>query len=163
MYPFDEHSLETMISLIGPSVYRLAFSLCKNKYDADDVYQEVFIAYLRNKPSFVNEHHARGWFFKVCHNACKKLWRNPFYKKTESFEESFYQVDTTERADYKPLYRALSQLSINYRVVIHLFYFEEYSTLEISEILNVNDSTIRTRLSRARQQLKEILGSDVDV
>ena len=44
-----------------------------------------------------------------------------------------------------------------YRIVIHLFYYEEYSTAEIAEMLRMNESTVRTRLRRARMKLKEVL------
>lgn len=160
MFSFEEVKLEDMIHLFGPSVYRMAFSLCKNRSDADDVYQEVFIAYLQNQPSFVNEHHAKAWFLKVCSNACKKIWRQPFFAKTEPFDETFHHLEESKKRDYEPLYQALQKLPLKYRVVLHLFYFEEYTTLEMSDILGVNESTLRTRLSRGRSALKDLLGSD---
>lgn len=150
-------NLQEMIHAHSASIYRLAFAITRSHSDADDVTQEVFISYLRNKPVFENERHARAWFLKVASNASKKVFRNPFYNTTDSFDEAFHNLPKQEQQDYEPLYKAIGKLPKKYRTVIHLFYFEEYSTLEMSEILNINESTLRTQLARARDQLKKFM------
>lgn len=157
MSRFDERQLTQLMNQFGADVYRFAFSLTKNRSDADDIYQEVFIAYAKNTPTFENDRHAKSWLFTVTSNACKKLWRNPFYSRTEVFDETFHHASQEEKADYTELYEAIQKLSYKNRLVIHLFYFEEYQTKEIAEITGDQESTIRTRLTRARRILKEHL------
>ena len=144
---------------ISQMVYRLAFALTKAKVDADDVYQEVFLSYLKKPPSFESMDHQKAWFIVVTKNACKKLWRSPLYRfKVDELAEQ--QVVHSETEDYSLLYEVLKGLSLADRTLIHLHYFEGYSLQEVSSILQINYATVRKQMSRARQKLKVIYERD---
>ncbi len=148
-----------VIKFYSNMVYRLAFARTGTKYDADEIFQEVFLRYIRKQPVFENEGHRKAWFIKVTVNCSKKLWGSAWKRKIVPLEETVL-FETKEDID---LYNELQQLPAKYREVIHLFYYEDMSTEEIAEVLERKNSTVRTQLTRARALLKNILKEDYDV
>ncbi|HBN57236.1 MAG TPA: RNA polymerase subunit sigma-24 [Lachnospiraceae bacterium] len=144
---------ESVIRQYSDLVYRLAYARAGNRQDADEIYQEVFLRYLKKHPDLENDTHTKAWFIRVTVNCANSLWRSPWKRYRELAEDDLI-LETRETTD---LSRALKKLPPNYREVIHLFYYEDLSTDEISRILNRKKSTVRTQLTRARQRLKEIL------
>lgn len=149
-------SIDDIISTYGNMVYRLAFSRTRNKSDADDIFQEVFLRLLKNDPTFENEEHRKAWLIRVTINCSKKLWASAWMKRTQPLNDEI--VFETEEDTY--LHLELKKLPIKYRTVLHLFYYEDLSIDEISNILKKKPSTIRTQLTRGRRKLKEILKED---
>lgn len=134
-------------------VYRLAFSQMKNKDDADDVYQDVFLRYLKANPCFENAEHEKAWFIRVTLN-CSKTNLKSFWKtKVAELDESF----EAEPVNCEDLAFALNKLSKKHRAVIHLFYYEDMSTVEIADALRLKEGNVRMMLTRARRELKKIL------
>jgi RNA polymerase sigma-70 factor (ECF subfamily) len=154
-----DNSIENIIDTYSNMVYRLAFSRTRNKSDADDIFQEVFLRYIKNNFTFENEEHRKAWLIRVTINCSKNLWASAWVKKTQALDENI--IFETEEGTY--LHHELMKLPIKYRTVIHLFYYEDLSVEEISNILQRKSSTIRTQLTRARRILKEILKEDYDV
>lgn len=130
----DNDCLENVIKNYSNMVYKLAFSQTRNKYDADDIFQEVFLRYMSKKPTFHTEEHRKAWFIRVTINCCKKIWTSSWYKKTVPLDETI--VFEMEEENY--LHKELQKLPIKYRAVIHLFYYEDLSIEEISNILKKN-------------------------
>ncbi len=146
----EENNYQLTVEEYGNMVYRLAFFYTNSKYDADDIYQDVFFKYLQNKKQFKNEEHKKAWLIKVTINSCKKLWLSSWKRKTDLLSEEI-KFETEEDIG---LYNEIKKLPKKYRVVIHLFYYEQYSIKEIGLILKQKESTIRTWLTRARKLLK---------
>jgi len=146
----EENNYQLTVEEYGNMVYRLAFFYTNSKYDADDIYQDVFFKYLQNKRQFKNEEHKKAWLIKVTINSCKKLWLSSWKRKTDLLSEEI-KFETEEDIG---LYNEIKKLPKKYRVVIHLFYYEQYSIKEIGLILKQKESTIRTWLTRARKLLK---------
>jgi len=155
--------LENVVKAYSDMVYRLAFSQTRNKSDADDIFQEVFLRYIRKMPQFETEEHRKAWLIRVTVNCCKKMWMSSWYKKIASFISSLDEIITFEMKEETNLHYELQKLPMKYRAVIHLFYYEDLNIEEISKALNQKPSTIRTQLTRARYRLKEILKEDYDV
>ena len=148
-----EDSPEQVIRFYSDMVYRLAFARTGTKHDADDVYEEVFLRYLKKKPKFQSEEHRRAWLIRVTINCSNTFLTSIWQRRTQELPED---LPFREQEDYQ-LYSHLQQLSAKYRSVIHLFYYEEMSVEEISRLLHLKPSTVRTRLTRAREQLRQIL------
>lgn len=165
--------IEKVIRRNSETVYKLAYSLVRTRADADDIYQEVFLRYVRKAPAFESGEHERAWFMRVTINCCKNLWKSPWMQRRSVLEndalerEALYERTACEIADEDQiLIETVRQLPEKYRVVIHLFYYEEMSVEEIGKITKSKASTVRTRLTRARRQLKSMLkekGGDLDV
>lgn len=147
-----------VIEKYSNAVYRMAYSLVKNKYDADDIHQEVFAIYIVKRPKFENAEHERAWFMRVTVNLCKNLWKTAWRQKVVSLDEDFEEnIEMASELKDDGIIDVVRTLPFKYRTVIHLFYYEEFSIKEISDILKMKPSTVRTHLTRARAKLKELL------
>lgn len=140
-------------------VYRLAFARVKNKYDADDILQEVFLRFIKVKEKINNEQHAKALLIRITINCSKSLLTSSWFKRTEPLSESLSvsdkEIDTLD---------AVMRLPQKYRTVIHLHYYMGYSTDEIAAILKSKPSTVKSQLHRARQKLKiDLEGVEVNV
>lgn len=141
------------------TVYRTAFTMCKNVSDAEDITQEVFLKRFSCKNSFDSDEHEKAWMLRVTSNKCKDLFRHMF-RRNVPLEEANIIYETSEES---MVYHAVMELSYGYRIVIHLYYYEEYSVREIGDITGQSESSVQTKLYRARQKLKKILGEELQL
>ncbi|WP_297955773.1 RNA polymerase sigma factor [uncultured Ruminococcus sp.] len=143
------------------TVYRMAFSYCRNKADAEDIMQEVFIRLFNTNADFDDEQKEKSWLLKVTVNKCRDMFRSLRYRyslNSVPLEEAALTYETPEESE---VYHAVMSLPVKYRVVIHLYYYEDYSVREIGAITGNNESAVQTQLYRARKKLKEILGKEL--
>ena len=154
----DDCCHEDIIKIYSGMVYRQAFAYTRNKTDADDIYQEVFLRYIRKNPQFESEEHRKAWLIRVTVNCCKKMSGAAWKNKTVPLEDDIIFESEEENS----LHYELMKLPVKYRTVIHLFYYENYSAEEIGEILKQKPSAVRMTLTRARRKLKEILKEEYD-
>ncbi|MCI7767538.1 MAG: sigma-70 family RNA polymerase sigma factor [Oscillospiraceae bacterium] len=135
------------------SVLRLACAYLKCYAEAEDIAQEVLLKLYRSEVSFESQREERAWLLKVTANLCKNRLRSPWYSKRadidipEEMAEYFPDEEKTALTE-------VMKLPEKYRTPIHLFYCEEYSVKEISEITGIKESTVRTRLQRGRELLR---------
>lgn len=151
------------INKYSDMVYKLAFSMVKNKFDAEDIHQEVFVKYIDKHPVFENMEHEKAWFLRVTINLAKNLWKSTWKQKVTSLLDFEKEEPTAEPTQEDGIIEIVKTLPKKYRIVIHLFYYEDLSMEEIAKVLQLKESTVRTQLTRARQKLKEILKEDMDV
>lgn len=119
---------EKVIRYYSDMVYRLAFARTGTKHDADDVFQEVFLRYVKKKPVFEDEEYRKAWLIRVTINCSNNFWSYLWKKKTQELtDELLFETEETVN-----LYVELQQLPLKYREVIHLFYYENMSLEEIS-------------------------------
>ena len=148
---------EAVIRRYADTVYRLARAYTQNPSDADDIFQEVFLRYIRFAPQFESEEHRKAWLLRVTINRAKShLWKN----RLRSAPDNASAVPFTAPESIE-LHEALQKLPSSYRAVIHLFYFEDCTVEKISTILQRKPATVRTQLTRARRQLAELLQEDI--
>ncbi len=138
-------------------VYRIALSYMGNPHDAQDVSQEVFLRLIQWSGR-VKAGSERAWLSKVTVNCCKNLRTSYGRCNTRELKET----DAVSLSEEVGLTETLMALSGDYRIVLYLFYYEEYSTKEIAKLLRVSQSTVTTRLHRARQQLRELLKEELE-
>ncbi|MBQ8821139.1 MAG: sigma-70 family RNA polymerase sigma factor [Lachnospiraceae bacterium] len=150
-----------MIEKYSNMVYRMAYSMVKTKEDAEDIHQDVFMKYLKKRPEFENEEHAKAWFLRVTVNHCKNFWKSAWMQRMIGLEEGGSFAEKEEVHD--ELIDTVKRLPQKYRAVIHLFYYEDLSIEEMSEVLGEKPSTVRTQLTRARGKLKEMLEEEGNV
>lgn len=144
-------------------VYRISFHYFGNKEDAEDVSQEVFMKLLSSKFDDEADEEIKSWLIRVTTNTCHNLFRNPFRRKRiDMDEEEWGKIadngsSEQDLIDRKIIFDAVLALPEHYRIIVYLYYYEEYSIHQISNILNIKETTIQTRLARARDKLKKIL------
>ena len=144
-------------------VYRISFHYFGNREDAEDVSQDVFIKLYSSKISTKNDEEIKAWLIRVTTNTCHSYFRNPFRRKRIDIDENEIAdiVDTgsseQDIVNRKVVMDAVMSLPEHYRIIVYLFYYEEYSIGQISNILRIKETTIQTRLSRAREKLRSVL------
>ena len=143
------------------SVYRLAFSYLKNSADAEDIVQEVFMKLFSAELKFPDERFEKAWIMTVTANKCRDMLRSLAYKcfhHSVALEDADLIYETPEES---AVYHAVMELPPKYRIVIHLYYYEGYSTAETAKIIGISETAVQTRLYRGRNLLKKSLGEDV--
>lgn len=143
------------------SVYRLAFSYLKNSADAEDIVQEVFMKLFSAELKFPDERSEKAWIMTVTANKCRDMLRSLAYKcfhHSVALEDADLIYETPEES---AVYHAVMELPPKYRIVIHLYYYEGYSTAETAKIIGISETAVQTRLYRGRNLLKKSLGEDV--
>lgn len=138
------------------NLYAVAFNVCKNAEDAEDVVQDTFIQYYALKKEFDSEQHIRAWLIRVAVNKAKNKNRS-FWRRNKMSLEDYMETLSFETPESENVFETVMQLPDKHRTVIHLFYYEDYSVHEISEILKLSESNVKVRLSRGRSLLKQKL------
>lgn len=140
-------------------IYRIALTNTKQRFDAEDIFQEVFLAFFQSQVRFQSEEHIKYWLIRVTVNFCKKHHRSSWQKKRVSLD-SVSELSETMTEEEFAVYDAVCKLPVKYRAVIQLFYFEDMTVDEISSILHLKNSTVKSQLSRARSKLRDMLKGD---
>ena len=155
----DKQEFIRLAELYMDTVYRIARAGSRSDADAEDITQNTFLKLLGRKGSFNGDEHARRWLIKVAVNEGNMLWRKR--KREDCFEtvDTLSVPDDFTEKDHE-LMSALLKLPPKYRQVLQLYYFEDYSSREIAQLLSISDDTVRTRLSRARVMIKKELNHD---
>ena len=148
-----DQALRAMIDRYGDMIFRLAITRVRNRSDAEDICQEVFLRWYTQKAPFESEEHEKAWLIRVTLNCTNTLLTSSWFKRTVPLPETLGIKERSESA----VWSAVMSLSKTDRTLIHLYYYEEYSTAEIAELTQTTEGTVRSRLSRARKRLEEIL------
>lgn len=142
-------------------IFAAAFSVCRNRADADDVVQDTFIRYCSVKKEFSGEEHLKAWLLKVAINRAKDI-RSSFWRRNQVAWEDYMSDLEFEEPEDGHLFEAVMQLPQKYRTAIHLFYYEDYSVAEIAQILHSREGTVKSQLNRGRALLRTMLKEEWD-
>lgn len=140
----------SIVEEYGDMIYRFALHYVKNRADAEDVVQEVLLAYLKH--SHPEKEKLKGWLLKVTKNQCLNLIKK---QKRVVFKEP--EGEIAEFPMDHGLFEALQTLSPLDREIVYLFYQEGYSSKEIGKFVKKSDAAVRKHLERAKKQLKVYL------
>ena len=142
-------------------VYRLAYARTRNHADAEDIYQEVFLKLAKADISFEDQEHVKAWLLRVAINKAKDVTRRFRWKHTVSLEDLNEDIPF-EDPEIGTFFDEVMNLPEKYRVAIHLFYYEDMAVKEIADCLQISEGSVKMRLSRGRDLLKERLTEDDD-
>lgn len=141
------------------NLFAAAFNVCKNAADADDIVQETFLQYYVAKKEFDSEEHIRAWLLRVAINKAKNV-NHSFWRQNKVPLEAYMETLAFETPQEETLFETVMKLPEKYRIIIHLYYYEDYSVLEIAKLMKLTQSNVKVRLSRGRKLLKEALKED---
>ncbi|WP_342434083.1 sigma-70 family RNA polymerase sigma factor [Neobacillus sp. FSL H8-0543] len=157
---------ENIMDEYGDRLTKLSYNYTKDWNLAEDIVQDVFITCYREYENIDKIVSFKAWIFRITINKCKDFLKSSIFKKvvmnsnilrlTKSSELS-PEMSIMKSSEEEFLSTSVLVLPIKYREVITLYYYEELSIEEISEILNINRNTIKTRLNRARMKLKAMM------
>lgn len=145
--------LTEYVRMFHGTLYRLALGYVRNSENAEDICQNAFVKLLGYRGEFESPENCKAWLIRVTINLSKNHLRSKRSVQTEELSESFPAL---EKEEYELLETVMS-LPPKYRAVIHLYYYEGYSVKEIADIIGASVSSVTTRLSRARERLKDML------
>lgn len=155
-----DNRLHEAIQNHSQMVYRLAYARTRNRPDAEDIYQEVFLRFATHEIFFQSAEHQKAWLIRATVNLSINLLRSAWRRRMVPADMSMEREQPAAEMVSDSMNLALDRLPARYRAVIHLFYFEDMSVDEIAKALDMKPSSIRTRLTRGRQRLKTLLTSD---
>ena len=151
--------IQELIERYQNNLFVAAFQICKNREDAEDIVQETFIQYHTSKKEFESEEHIRAWLLRVAINKAKNV-NLTFWRRNKQPLEDYIETLEFETREDGELFETVLHLPEKYRMVIHLFYYEEYTVQEIAKLLKLSESNVKVRLSRGRKLLKDALKED---
>lgn len=153
-----DEQIQGLIEIHSNMVYRLCLIYLKNKEDAEDAFQDIFIKIIEKAPTFLSKEHEKAWIIRVTCNHCKNVLRFMKYRALISYNENIDKID--DKPYDSELLKDILELPLQYRNVLYLYYYEGYNTKEITNILRKKEATIRTWLKRGREKLKILLGGE---
>lgn len=156
-----KQAIQELVALYQNNLFAVAFNVCKNAQDAEDIVQDTFLQYYTMKKEFDSEQHIRAWLIRVAINKAKNANR-AFWRCNKLSLEDYMETLTFETPQSENLFETVMKLPEKYRIVIHLFYYEDYAVREIADILKLSESNVKVRLSRGRCLLKKALKEEWD-
>ncbi|MFD2043018.1 sigma-70 family RNA polymerase sigma factor [Ornithinibacillus salinisoli] len=165
-----EEIIDQLMYEYSDNILHLVYTYVKNRTTAEDLTQDIFIKCYEKFGQFNKQATLKTWLYRIASNHCKDYLRSWHYRKV-TFNEKILdyipskstQVDEEiiSKNEQNSLTKAVMDLPIKYREVVFLHYYEELPLAEISKVTTVNLNTIKTRLKRAKELLKDKMIEEV--
>lgn len=156
--------LDDYIEKHGRRLYGLCRTLCQNPDDADDLYQDTWLKVHQKFDRYNPEYEFEGWLTRICVNTYKDHWRKKklsiifdLFDSQEAKDAVLENAAAKEKEDYSDLRAAVQRLPDKFRLTVLLYYFKELDVEQTARILNIPPGTVKSRLSKARILLKEMI------
>ena len=149
----SEKEIERIMDDYGNTLFRICLIMLGNSHDAEDAVQETLIKYLQKTPDLKDKEHEKAWLIKVSSNKCKDMLRFRARHATIDIESICeFMQDSSDSG----ILEALMTLPEKFRIILVLYYVEQYKTDEISKMIGKSSSVVKMRLQKGRRLLKEI-------
>lgn len=158
----DHEQAEQLVARYGQTIYRMAYARTGSREDAEDITQETFLRLVRTNPAFRDEEHRKAWLLRVAANCAGDLFRAPWRRNNRPLEDAEHIAAKEPEPEHSGVLEAVWSLPEDYRIPVHLFYYEGMSVSEIAQALGKREGAIRTRLFRARTMLRDKLSEEGD-
>lgn len=149
-----------LYELYATDVLRMCYFYLADKQKAEDVVQDVFVRLITTTPD-LQSGKEKAWLLKVAMNRCRDLWRGAWLKRVVLGSPTFELIPAPDEfsqiGDRQEMMNAINKLPAMFKEVILLHYYQGYGISDISEMMDLPEGTISSRLSRARKKLEEVL------
>ena len=145
-------SVESIVQDYGNLLFRICFVMLGNATDAEDAVQETIIRYFQKTPSFENAEHQKAWLITTAKNKCRDMLR--FRLRHPQIDMEYLQELSSEPSE-SGILEALMSLPEKFRLVLTLYYEEEYRIEEIARIIQKTPSAVKMRMQKGRKLLEE--------
>lgn len=141
-------------------LFHVSYGILRNAQDCEDIVQETVLKAYANKDKLKKPQYFKTWLVRILMNECYTFLRKRDRELplNEAVAENQESVTTFIKEEYLDLYESMNQLEERDRICVQLFYMEGYSIREIAKIFRIPEGTVKSRLNRARAQLKQSLG-----
>lgn len=160
-YRNADEEITRMVETYQASLLRLCFAYLHDQTMAEDAVQETFLKAYCNLDTFRGESSEKTWLFRIAINCCRDMYRTSWLKHTDqavTLDMLPEPVQETTQIDLE-LTVEVMRLPIRLREVILLYYFQDMSTIEIAETMNITQQAVSNRLKRAREKLRKMLSN----
>ena len=150
----DPDAFDQLMKTQLQKMYRIAISMLQNEEDAADAIQETVLRCWQKIGQLKNDEYFQTWLIRILINQCKDILRD---RKKLVFIEEIPEIaheDIYFSNEWKEVLRRLNEKN---RIVMELYYVDGFSTKEIAEMLHISDMSVRSRMTRGRKQLEQIL------
>lgn len=144
---------KTAYNNYGEMLYRIAYVYLANRDDVEDVLQDVFVSFLQNLSKFKSEEHKKAWLIRTTQNKSVNLLKASS-RKNMNIEDIQLQSLEADNDLHIDILKQIISLDEKYKTVVILYYYNDYSVSEISQILKISKSAVKMRLKRSRELLK---------
>ena len=148
----DEAQARHLVEQYADMILRISYQYLRQTCDAEDICQTVFLKYIVSDLGFDSPEHEKAWIIRTAINACKDHMKSAFFRRTVALDDAA-QIPAPEVPDTW-LLDAMKNLPEKYRISLYLYYYEEYSSREIADIMGVSESAVAQYLSRGRRKLR---------
>ena len=159
------YEIEDLIRQYGNDVLRIAYMYVKDIHTAEDIFQEVFIKVNNKLSTFGGYSSIKTWIVRITINTCKDYLKSAYnrrvvpmmeYQEDAIISDSDYeQIEKQDTSDL--IKKSVLSLPAKYKDVVICIYFQDMSIAEAAKALNIAEGTVKSRLSRARSKLKNML------
>ncbi|WP_124222085.1 RNA polymerase sigma factor [Aquisalibacillus elongatus] len=165
----NEEVIDIVIDSYGEELKRLIFTYVKNYAQTDDIFQEVLIKVYQNFDTFQGNSSLKTWLYRITINKCKDYLRSPFHKIISHYQEevgTYHNVPSAEQQaisneQEKIVVNAILTLPVKYREIFVMKFYQSFSIKQISEALNINESTVKSRIMRGKKKVQKKIGGDI--
>ena len=162
--------IDQYIRQYGKRLYGLCLTLCANSFDADDLYQDTWLKVVKNISQYDESRKFEPWLTRICvntyRNRLRRIMKSPVFDAFATEDEktaAMESIAAPEAEDYSQLHEAINRLPEKLRITVILFYFQDMDVGQTSQALNIPPGTVKSRLSKARKLLKEVLSDETDL
>ncbi len=156
-----EEEVRQAMEQYGPSVWRVCMVHLKNRTDAEDILQTVFLKYALRDAPFESQEHEKAWVLRVAINQCRDLLSSVFRSRAVPLEQLLEEQADPVPQEHREVLQAVLSLPEKFRDAVYLYYYEDYKAAEIGKLLGKKVNTVYTLLERARKLLKvQLEGGD---
>lgn len=154
MAEVKKEQFSKLIRLCSPNMYRLAAGMLQNQQDAEDAVSEAVLRAYENIGKLRSTEKFKAWIMQITANEARKIYnRRKRFIATDYLEEFMPAFED----EHHELWDAVMKLDVVFREAIILFYYDQLSIREIGQVLKVKEGTVKSRLSRGKSQLREML------
>jgi len=157
---YSSESIRELYERNFDTLYRVCYMYMKNIQDTEDAVHNAFLKAIETRKQFESENHEKAWLIRVASNICKNMLKAAC-RKNEPLNDNIPDSNISNEA--KELLSELSKLPDKLKIPVYLFYYDGYSSEEIGQMLHISSSAVRTRLQKARERLRNVLGDERSV
>lgn len=154
----DKDAFVTLIGLYRESMYQIAYAILKNNEDAADAMQDTILICWEKIDTLRHARYFKTWMTRILINRCNRLYSQRS-RTTDLNEGTFSSIspDPAARMEWQEM---MQQLTGNQRIVVELYYAQQFKIHEIADILDITPSAVKNRLHTARNVLKQYISSN---
>ena len=153
---YSSESIRELYERNFDTLYRVCYMYMKNIQDTEDAVHNAFLKAIETRKQFESENHEKAWLIRVASNICKNMLKAAC-RKNEPLNDNIPEKKVSRTLPMS------TELPDKLKIPVYLFYYDGYSSEEIGQMLHISSSAVRTRLQKAREQLRNVLSDERSV